>query len=110
MCFWGFCISLFLFFLLSGWQAGGLDSRVERHSLCPVLTSLDFKWPTGRSAFHITPPAFPITHSYTHSYSQGHRIPPHFTLSRTRTRTVQISIHMLSFLVLSAQTKIYCII
>lgn len=59
------------FFLLSGWQAGGLDSRVERHSLCPVLTSLDFKWPTGRSrlpftSHHLHFPLHTVTLTVTH--------------------------------------------
>lgn len=67
----GFVFLCFFFFLLSGWQAGGLDSRVERHSLCPVLTSLDFKWPTGRSrlpftSHHLHFPLHTVTLTVTH--------------------------------------------
>lgn len=44
-----FFFGVFFFcFVLSGWRWGGLYRRVERHSLCPAFTSLEFKWPTGR--------------------------------------------------------------
>lgn len=62
------------------------------------------------TAFHITPPAFPITQSsltVTHTTTSLHTS---HSLPNSHTHTVQTSIHMLSFFILSTQTKIYCIV
>lgn len=58
-----FLLLFFLFFF----PAVGKKCEAGRHSLCPVLTSLDFKRPLGKSqtASHVKPPAFCIKHTHT---------------------------------------------
>lgn len=50
---WGFFCVCF-FFLGGGEGGGGVYSTVERHSLCPVFTSLEFKWSAGRLRLSFT--------------------------------------------------------
>lgn len=83
---WGFLFFVFFVIFLFGWQEGGLYRRVERHSLCPVFTSLEFKWSAGRLRLPFTSrhlhfplrtvhsqllirPHPPTLHTNSHTYS-----------------------------------------
>lgn len=86
-------------------------SRVERHSPCPVFTSLEFKWPTGRLRLPFTSRHlhFPLHKVHSQLLIRPHPSTLH-TVPTSHTHTVQTSIHMLSFFILLTQTKIYCIV
>lgn len=90
-----------------------MHSRVERHSLCPVFTSLEFKWSTGRLRLLFTSHHLHLPLHTVHSWLL---IRPHpstlHNLSQTHAHTVQLYFHILSFLVHSTQTNKhieYCI-
>jgi len=69
---WG----LFFFFFSFCVAGGGLYGRVERHSPCPVFTSLQFKWSRGRLRLPFT-----LHHLHFPSHSSltapHNHIPPH---------------------------------
>lgn len=80
-------------FFLFGWRGGGY-SRVERHSLCPVFTSLEFKWSAGRLRLSFTSRHLHFPFNTVHSQLL---IRPHPSALHTNSHTYITSFHILSF-------------
>lgn len=100
--FGGFFSVCFLF----GWQER-LYGRVERHSLCPVFTSLEFKWSKGRSRLPFT---LHHLHFPLHTVHSQLLIRPHPSTLHTNSHMYSTNIFSHAFFPHTLNTnKRYCI-
>lgn len=101
MCFLSEQFSFFcVFFFLLGGRSRFCIVEVERHSLCPVFTSLEFKRPAGRWRLPFTSRHLHFPLHTVHSQLLIRLCTSH-TLSLSHT----VSINKLSFLIPSTQTQ-----
>lgn len=89
---WGF-FCFFVIFLF-GVAGGGSYRRVERHSLCPVFTSLEFKWSTGRLRLPFTSRHL---HFPLHAVHSQLLIRPHHSALHANSHTYSINIFSHAF-------------